>query len=107
MSEPLLPEPFRDLLPYLDWALPHERERKAKRIASTMDQIHAFYDALASRLEAIILFVNQYPYDSMPADARRLADMSLSLIEVCNLVELYKGPDVMDAMEPARFVPHE
>ena len=107
MNAASLPAAFRDLLPYLDWALPHERERKAKRVASSMDEIHAFYAAMSARLEAIIAHCNQYPYDALPDDARRLADMSLSLIEVCNLVELYKGPDVMDAMEPARFVPHE
>lgn len=107
MAEPLLPEAFRDLEPFGDWALPLERSRKAKRIASTMAQIQEFHAAMSARLEAIILYLNEFPYHDMPADARRLCDMSLSLVEVSNLVELYKGPDVMDAMDPARFVPHE
>jgi len=107
MSGPSLPEKFRDLEPWLEWALPTERERKAKRIASSMEEIRAFYAAMFARLEAIILYVDQSPYDELPPASRRLADLSLSLIEICNLVELYKGPDVMDAMEPARFVPHE
>lgn len=107
MDQRALPEGFEDLLPWVDWALPHERERKAKRIASTPAEIDAFYRAMFGRLEDAIRHCDRFRYDELPPDARRLADMSLSLVEVCNLVELYKGPDVMDAMEPARFVPHE
>ena len=107
MVERVLPEGFDELMPWVDWALPHERERKAKRVASTPAEIDAFYQAMFRRLEDIIVYCDRFHYDALPPDARRLADMSLSLIEVCNLVELYKGPDVMDAMDPARFVPHE
>jgi hypothetical protein len=106
-DEPVLPPEFADLECFADWALPQERARKAKRIASAMDEILAFHGAMSARLEDIILYLNRFPYDALPPPARRLCDMSLSLVEVSNLVELYKGPDVMDAMEPARFVPHE
>jgi hypothetical protein len=102
-----LPARFRDLEPWLDWALATERERKARRIASSMEEIKAFYAAVSARLEAIILELDETPYPELTPPQRRLADMCLALVEVCNLVELYKGPDVMDAMEPARFVPHE
>ncbi len=107
MSVALLPPAFAALAPFIDWAIPRERQRKARRIASSVEEINAFHAAMSTHLEDIIQYCNKFPYDSLPPDARRLADMCLSLIEICNLVELYKGPDVMDAMEPARFVPHE
>ena len=48
----LLPADFADLEPYADWALPGEGARYAKRLASTMDELQAFYDAAFPRLEA-------------------------------------------------------
>jgi len=46
-----LPAAFTELEPFADWALPTERERYAKRLASTMDELQAFYDAALPRLE--------------------------------------------------------
>ena len=40
-----LPPDFADLEPFADWALPTEAERYAKRLASTMAELQAFYDA--------------------------------------------------------------
>ncbi len=48
---PTLPAAFADLEPFADWALPSEADRYAKRIASTMDELQAFYDAAFPRLE--------------------------------------------------------
>ena len=42
---PVLPPDFADLEPFADWALPTEGERYGKRLASTMDELQAFYDA--------------------------------------------------------------
>ena len=40
-----LPAEFADLEPFSDWILETERERYAKRLASTMEELQAFYDA--------------------------------------------------------------
>ncbi len=45
------PADFADLEPFADWALPSEGDRYAKRIASSMDELQAFYDAAFPRLE--------------------------------------------------------
>ena len=42
---PKLPADFEDLEPFADWALLSESDRYAKRLASTMDELQAFYDA--------------------------------------------------------------
>lgn len=41
----------------------------------------------------------------MPSEARRLYLMSLSLVEVASLVELYKQRESVHACDPLRFVP--
>ena len=48
---PALPPDFADLEPFADWALPSEGERYGKRLASTMDELQAFYDAAFPRLQ--------------------------------------------------------
>ena len=42
----LLPDAFADLEPFAAWCLATERERYAKRLASTMPEMQAFYDAI-------------------------------------------------------------
>ena len=107
MSRNQLPELFLALEPYLAWSLPSERERIAKRIATPMDEIIEFHGEISLRLEEIIIYLNQYPYASMPEDAKRLCDMALSLVEISNLVEMYKNPANLNMFEPERFVVHE
>ena len=43
----LIPQQFRDLAPFLEWALATEPERSAKRQASPMEEINAFYQAIS------------------------------------------------------------
>jgi hypothetical protein len=47
----LLPTEFADLEPFNEWCLPTEPERYAKRLASSMVQMKAFYDAITPRAE--------------------------------------------------------
>ncbi len=107
MVEPMLPEPFEDLVPFLDWALEPERARTEKKAESSMDEIRAFYDAMVSRLDEIIRYLEDYFGAVMPAPAHRLYLMSLSLVEVSTLVELYKRREAVDACDPLRFVPQD
>ena len=99
-----LPESFADLAPWLGWALEPERARTAKRVASSMDEIRAFYDALLPRLEAMIRHLEDFREGEMPAPERRLYLIALSLVEVANLVELYKRPEAVEACDPLRYL---
>lgn len=107
MNAHSLPEPFRMLEPHMSWALGTERERMAKRQSTPMPAIIEFHDAMLGRLEAIIGYLNQYPYAEMPEDARSLCNMALSLVEISALVEMYKDPDALKMVGPERFVPYE
>jgi hypothetical protein len=106
MSEPLLPEPFRDLEPFASaWGLTTEAERSRQRRASTMEEIQMFYDAMLPRMEATLDYLNRFPLDAMPPAAQRLLNLTLSLAEVAPAVELFKQPTVIDGYDASRFVP--
>ena len=103
MAEPPLPEAFQDLAPWLDWALDPERARTERREASSMAEIRTFYDAVLPRLEEMIRYLEGYRRGDMPAPAQRLYLISLSLVEVANLVELYKRREDVEACDPLRY----
>jgi hypothetical protein len=98
MSDSLLPGKFSDLEPYaLIWCLPTERQRFAKRIASTMEEIQAFYDAFFPRAEEAIAYCEKFPLDDMPEDAQRLLQLLYSLVMVSFPVEAWRQPHIPDA----------
>ena len=66
---PVLPPEFADLEPFSDWCLPTEAERYAKRLASSMDEMQAFYDAAFPRLEQILAYLDALPLDALPDEA--------------------------------------
>lgn len=107
MSDAALPKDFKSLAPFIAWALPTERERTTKRLVTSMDELKAFYEAAMPHLEAIVAHLDRTPLDQMPAENRPLMHMMLSLVEVSNIVELYKRPDKFDGMHPSRFVSYE
>ena len=107
MVEPLLPEDFADLLPFLDWSLETERARIEKKAETPMHDIRAFYDAMMARLDEILRYLEGCFGQDMPAPAHRLYLMSLSLVEVATLVELYKRREAVKACDPRRFVPQD
>ena len=92
-----LPSEFADLEPFADWALPTERERYAKRLASTMDEMQAFYDAALPRLEDAASYLEQFPLDDLPEDALHLLLICYSLINVSFPVEAWHQPRVPDS----------
>jgi len=105
MAERQLPEPFHDLEPYLAWALPTERERSAKRQASSMAEIKAFYDAMMARMEEVLPYLAQFSPENVPGDVQRLFYLTLSLAEIAPAVENFGQPSVIDGYEAARFMP--
>jgi hypothetical protein len=92
-----LPSEFADLEPYLDWDLDNEPERYAKRLASTMTEMQAFYDAGFPRLNDVIAYCDKYPLGDLPEDARTLMHIMQSLIMVSFPIEAWKQPRVPDS----------
>jgi hypothetical protein len=92
-----LPAEFSDLEPFSDWCLEFERERYAKRLASEMDELQAFYDAAFPRLEAAMEHLDRYELDALPDDATRLLWLCYSLVNVSFPVEVWRQPRVPDS----------
>ena len=92
-----LPDDFADLEPFADWALETEAERYAKRLASTMGEIQAFYDAAFPRIEAAMAHLDQFQLDVLPDDAKHLLWLCYSLVNASFPVEVWRQPRVPDS----------
>jgi hypothetical protein len=90
------PNQFADLEPFAGWALEHERERYARRLASSMDELQAFYDAAFPHLEDAMAHLDQYELNALPDDAKRLLWLCYSLVNVSFPVEVWRQPRVPD-----------
>ena len=101
-----LPERFESLETWVaDWSLPTQNRRWDKRLASTKEEIVAFYNALLPELEHILDYVDRFPLGELPDDAARLLDLAMMQAEIAPNVELYNGePGVPYSFEERRFI---
>jgi hypothetical protein len=106
----VLPEEFADLEQFAEkWSLATEPERFAVRLASSMDEMQAFYDAMTPRLTDVLSYCDRFPLDSLPDETLNLLHLVYSLINVSFPVEVWgqsRVPDTGSAsfdcfMEPA------
>ncbi len=93
----VLPDGFQDLEPYTDWCLATEAERYAKRLASSMDELQAFYDAALPRLEDMKSYLDALPLDDLPDDATHLLWLCYSLVNASFPIEVWRQPRVPDS----------
>ena len=104
MAKKLLPSGFEDLEGFArDWALATESERRRKRQTTDMEATRAFYDRMTERIGDILGYLNKLDLQALPADARNLLHMTLSLAEIGLAVEIYKQPAVTDGFPADRF----
>jgi hypothetical protein len=93
-----LPEGFADLEPYVaDWACPTRQERYAMRLSKTIDELQAFYDAIAPRAEEAIAYLNGLDLNDLPEDATRLLQLLYSMILVSYPVNVFMQPRIPDS----------
>jgi hypothetical protein len=92
-----LPAEFAEFEPYLDWALPTEPERYAKRLASSMIDLQAFYDVAFPKLNDVIEYCDKFSLDDLPEDARTLMHLMQSLVLISFPIEAWKQPRVPDS----------
>jgi hypothetical protein len=96
----MLPAEFAELEPFAEtWCLATETERFNQRLASSMDDIRAFYDAFFPRLEEAIEFCDKYPLDDLPDDVEHLLQLIHSLVMVSMAVEIFGQPKTVDAAD--------
>ena len=103
-AERRLPVEFEDLESFAEaWALATESERRRKRQATDMAAMRIFYDRMTGRIGDVLGYLNDFELEAMPAEARNLLHMTLSLAEVGLAVEIYKQPAVTDGLSADRF----
>jgi hypothetical protein len=97
MTTTSLPSDFADLEPFVErWSLPTEPERWAQRLASTMPEMQAFYDACFPRSEEAIRYCDRFELQDMPDEAVRLLHLLCSLALVSYAVEVWRQPLPID-----------
>ena len=97
MAGPRLPSAFADLEPFAEaWCLASERERHARRLASSMPEMKEFYAAMFERVDAALAYCDRFPLDELPDDAARLLRLVHSFVMVSFPVEVWGRPDVPD-----------
>lgn len=94
---PILPDKFADLEAFADWSLETEAERYAKRLASSMDELQAFYDAAFPRLDDAMGYLDALELNALPEDATRLLWLMYSLINASFPVEVWRQARVPDS----------
>src|SRR5436190_17091681 len=91
------PSEFADLEPHAEWALEYERERYARRLSSSMDELQSFYDAAFPRLDAAMTYLDGLDFLALPDDAKHLLWLCYSLVNVSFPVEVWRQPRVPDS----------
>ena len=92
-----LPPEFAELEPFTSWSLETERERYAKRLSSTMDEVQQFYDAAFPRLDEAMVYLDKFELSALPQDAQRLLWLCYSLVNASFPVEVWRQPRVPDS----------
>jgi len=94
---PTLPADFAELELFAEWCCASERQRYAKRLSSTMEELQTFYDAAFPRLEDAMSYLDGFDFDAIPEDARRLLWLCYSLVNISFPVEVWRQPRVPDS----------
>ena len=96
-----LPADFESLEPFVDhWAKESAQERLSARCDLDMEDIRAFYDAVTDRAEDALNYLEQFPLDDMPDDARRLLTLILAMAQAHIAVEIHGQPRAPDTPWP-------
>jgi hypothetical protein len=99
------PEDFAPLESFSAWALPTERARHARKNASTMAEVRAFYDAMLPMLPAALEHLNRFALSDLPAPERRLLDLCLAMVEAAMTIENFGTVNPPFLMPVDRFEP--
>lgn len=93
----VLPEGFADLEPFAGWALPSERDRYAKRVSSSMEELQAFYDAAFPRMGEAAEHLKDLEMATLSEEDTNLLWLFCALTTVSFPVEVWHQPKVPDS----------
>ena len=94
----MLPAEFADLEPFAKkWSGARERDRYDQRLASSMEELQEFYNAIYPRAKDALTYLDQFELDNMPDDALNLMRMLYSLSTISFAVDCFKQPKMPDS----------
>ena len=100
----VLPPAFHALEAFAaTWALPSSDKRMQKRMASSMDEIQNFYNALLPVTEDALAHLDGFELNALPAAETRLFHLLLAGAEAALAVEVYGAPQLPLAPSESRF----
>lgn len=98
MGDSVLPKKFKQLERFVDtWDLPDINSRYRQRLASSMEDMQQFNDAIVACAEDVKSYLDGKAFDEYTDADRRLARLMFSFSIVAQSVEIYKQPAVPDA----------
>jgi hypothetical protein len=93
----LLPDGFAELEQFVStWDLPGTNARYAKRLASNIDVMKEFFEAMLARVEDIKAHLDAKSFAEYSPEDRRLARLMFAVGVVGPAVEIFKQPEVPD-----------
>jgi hypothetical protein len=93
-----LPSGFTDLEPWVaDWALATRKERYDRRLTKNIQELGAFYDAIAPRAEEAITYLNGLDIRDLPEPERRLLQLLYSMVLISYAVNIFDQPRIPDS----------
>jgi hypothetical protein len=96
----MLPGDFAELEPFAEtWCLATEEQRWDRRMASSMSELVALYDAAFPRLEQAIAFCDAHPLDDLPVEVEHLLQLVYSVTQAAMAVEIFGQPRTVDAAD--------
>jgi hypothetical protein len=85
------------------WGLPEASQRLRQRVEAELPELQDFYDAVSPELEAIILYLNQFPVAEIPEADIPLANMALALCEVDDAIHIWKAANLDYISDPVSW----
>lgn len=106
--QPLLPEGFAMLEPFIDdWVLPDSRARSHRRQSTAYTDIERFYQAILPHAPAALALLSERQLGELTDAEERLLKLLLSLAEIGPAVEWYQSPQVLDGFPAEHFTLRE
>ena len=94
----MLPAEFADLEPFAKkWSGARERDRYDQRLASSMEELQEFYNAIYPRATAALAYLDQFDLNDLPDTALNLMRMLYSLSTISFAVDCFKQPKMPDS----------
>ena len=98
VTQDMLPAPFAELERFVSrWDKDGTEERYAVRLASTIEDLQEFHDAMLPHIAGIRAFLDAKSFEDYSEADRRLGRLTFAWVSAAEAVEVFKQPRVPDS----------